>query len=106
MVGDAKNVLTLKKIYPDEESAKHAADAIFKIISAGVATFSINLALGRPDLFTQTPVVVSGFKEVINRQQWIITKLEHSLSASGLTTKLSLALMLEEGSYVFSESQN
>lgn len=106
MVGDAKNVLTLKKIYPDEESAKHAADAIFKIISAGVATFSINLALGRPDLFTQTPVVVSGFKEVINRQQWIITKLEHSLSASGLTTKLSLALMLEEGSYVLSESQN
>lgn len=106
MVGNAKNMLTLKKIYPDEESAKYAADAIFKIISTGVATFSINLALGRPDLFTQTPVVVSGFKEVINRQQWIITKLVHSLSASGLTTTLSLAVMLEEGGYVLSESQN
>lgn len=106
MVGDAKNILTLKKIYPDEESAKYAADAIFKIVSTGVATFSIKLALGRPDLFTQTPVVVSGFKEMINRQKWIITKLVHNLSAAGLTTSLSLAVMLEEGSYILSESSN
>ncbi|KAB1493179.1 phage late control D family protein, partial [Serratia proteamaculans] len=58
-----------------------------------------NLAMGRADLFPETPVAVRGFKRVIDEQAWTITKVTHSLSNSGYTTALELEVKLSDVEY-------
>lgn len=67
--------------------------------SAMVAEFSISLATGRADIYTETPVKVSGFKRVIDEQDWTITKVTHFLNNSGFTTSLELEVRLSDVEY-------
>jgi len=61
-----------------------------------VATFSIQLARGRADLYTEMRVKVSGFKQQIDTAEWIITTLTHGLSAeSGYTTSIELEVKID-----------
>lgn len=99
MVGSKENILVLGKIYADQASATRAADAIFKQIQSGIASFSIKLALGRADLFPQTPVIVSGFKDVIDSQRWIIDSVEHNVADKGFVTTLKLKVYLDDITY-------
>ena len=48
--------------------------------------------MARADLFPETPVLVNGFKRVIDEQAWIISEVVHTLSGSGFTTQLNLEL--------------
>ncbi|WP_286011669.1 phage baseplate assembly protein V [Escherichia coli] len=64
-----------------------------------VAEFSISLATGRADIYTETPVRVSGFKRVIDEQDWAITKVTHFLNNSGFTTSLELEVRLSDVEY-------
>ena len=64
-----------------------------------VAEFSISLATGRADIYTETPVKVSGFKRVIDEQDWTITKVTHFLNNSGFTTSLELEVRLSDVEY-------
>lgn len=53
----------------------------------GKATMELTLALGRPELMPQTPVVLQGFKDVIDNTPWLVVKPTHTLSNNGLTTR-------------------
>ncbi|HAM5180967.1 TPA: hypothetical protein IF864_003831 [Escherichia coli] len=64
-----------------------------------IAEFSISLATGRADIYTETPVKVSGFKRVIDEQDWTITKVTHCLNNSGFTTSLELEVRLSDVEY-------
>lgn len=64
-----------------------------------LAEFSISLATGRADIYTETPVSVSGFKRVIDEQDWTITKVTHFLNNSGFTTSLELEVRLSDVEY-------
>ncbi len=64
-----------------------------------LAEFSISLATGRADIYTETPVKVSGFKRVIDEQDWTITKVTHFLNNSGFTTSLELEVRLSDVEY-------
>jgi len=99
MAGAKENLLVLSKIYADQESATRAADSVFKQIQSGVASFSIKLALGRADLFPQTPVVVSGFKDVIDSQRWIIDSVVHDVADKGFVTTLNLKVYIDGITY-------
>ncbi|EGT6551863.1 hypothetical protein MRB63_002101 [Escherichia coli] len=68
-------------------------------LQRGVAEFSISLATGRADIYTETPVKVSGFKCVIDEQDWTITKVTHFLNNSGFTTSLELEVRLSDVEY-------
>lgn len=68
-------------------------------LQRGVAEFSIILATGRADIYTETPVKVSGFKRVIDEQNWTITKVTHFLNNSGFTTSLELEVRLSDVEY-------
>ncbi|KAB1949371.1 phage late control D family protein, partial [Escherichia coli W] len=59
----------------------------------------ISLATGRADIYTETPVKVSGFKRVIDEQDWTITKVAHFLNNSGFTTSLELEVRLSDVEY-------
>lgn len=99
IVGSNENLLVLSKIYADQASATRAADSIFKQIQSGSAAFSIKLALGRADLFPQTPVVVSGFKDVIDSQRWIIDSVVHDVADKGFVTTLNLKVYIDGITY-------
>ncbi|MEC5345094.1 phage late control D family protein [Brenneria populi] len=99
MVGTDENVFTLTTVYATKAQAMRAAQAKWNKLQRGVAEFSITLAMGRADLFPETPVQVKGFKQVIDEQAWTITKVEHSLSNNGYTTALSLEVLLSDVEY-------
>jgi len=56
-------------------------------IERGKATMELTLALGRPELMPQTPVVLRGFKDVIDTTPWLVVKLTHTPGDGGLTTR-------------------
>ena len=98
--GSKNKIKVLRYLYANEESAIEAAKSEMKKIQRGTAFFKLKLALGRPDLFTEMPVEVDGFKPEINSTQWTIAKCTHSLSKqSGFTTEVELEIKPQEQSY-------
>ncbi|WP_336996540.1 phage late control D family protein [Leclercia sp. UBA7405] len=105
MAGEADNVFALTTIFASKAQAMRAAQAKWDKLQRGVAEFSISLAMGRADLYPETPVRVTGFKRVIDEQSWIITKVTHSLSNGGFTTSLELEVKLSDVDYDSEEAR-
>lgn len=99
LVGAEDNVFTLPTVYATQAAAMRAAQAKWEKLQRGVAEFSLSLAMGRADLVPETPVQVSGFKQVIDAQRWIVSKVVHNLSNSGFTTAVELEVLLSEITY-------
>jgi len=96
LIGTDENVLVLSRTYANRANAERAAKMQWERLQRGVATFSIQLARGRADLYTEMPVKVSGFKQQIDAGEWIITTLTHSLSAdNGYTTSIELEVKID-----------
>lgn len=102
LVGADDNVFTLPTVYATQAAAMRAAQAKWEKLQRGVAEFSLSLAMGRADLVPETPVQVSGFKQVIDAQPWIVSKVVHNLSNSGFTTAVELEVLLSEITYSLS----
>lgn len=99
LAGTEDNVFALTTVYATKATAMRAAKAKWDKLQRGVAEFSLTLAMGRADLFPETPVRVSGFKAVIDVQPWIISKVTHSLNGSGYTTALDFEVLLSDVEY-------
>ncbi|WP_058973933.1 phage late control D family protein [Type-D symbiont of Plautia stali] len=96
LIGTDENVLVLSRTYANRANAERAAKMQWERLQRGVASFSIQLARGRADLYTEMPVKVSGFKQAIDAGEWIVTTLTHSLSAdSGFTTSVDLEVKID-----------
>ena len=89
-------MLVLSHTYANQANAERAAKMQWERLRREVATFYIQLARGRADLYTEMPVRVSGFKQQIDAGEWIITTLAHSLSADrGFTTRIELEVKID-----------
>ena len=99
LAGSEDNVFTLTTVYSSKATAMRAAKAKWEKLQRGVAEFSLTLAMGRADLYPETPVQVSGFKSVIDAQPWLISKVTHSLSNNGYTTQLDFEVLLNDVEY-------
>jgi phage protein D len=99
LVGAEDNVFAIPTVYATQAAAMRAAQAKWEKLQRGVAEFSLSLAMGRADLVPETPVQVSGFKQVIDAQPWIVSKVVHNLSNSGFTTAVELEVLLSEITY-------
>ena len=99
LAGSDDNVFAITTVYATKAAAMRAAQAKWDKLQRGVAEFSLTFAMGRADLFPETPVRVSGFKSVIDAQPWIISKVTHSLSGSGFTTALEFEVLLSGVDY-------
>lgn len=83
----------LPHLYPDEASARLAAQARVESLQRLSAKMEITLASGREDLVPETPVTLAGFKSQFNEVRWTITTVEHKIALQdkkGFITKLSL----------------
>ncbi|WP_431821004.1 phage late control D family protein [Burkholderia sp. F1] len=92
VVGDekGKNTKVLPQDYATEAEAHAAAQAEYARIQRQQATLTCTLALGRPELFPEMPVTVSGFKPEIDDTPWLVKKATHKLGSEGFTTELEL----------------
>ena len=82
---EGQKIKTLRHLYATESGAWSGARGAFKKIQRGVAEFSITLAVGRPDLYPETPAVVQGFKPEIDAEAWLITEVSHKIDSGGYT---------------------
>lgn len=96
LMGTEGNVLVLGHTYANKGNAERAAKAAWQKLQRGVATFSIQLARGRAELYPEMPVKVQGFKTEIDVADWLLTTVTHSLSDGGYTTALELEVKIDE----------
>jgi phage protein D len=85
-VGSGNPWVELDEIFPSEAAALAAAQAKFKRVVKSSKTFRFTVG-GRPDFFAESPIVLTGLSAKIPAN-WIILRVEHSLSSSGFTTSV------------------
>lgn len=88
IAGNKKTLKTLRTVYATEADAMHSAKAEWQRVQRGIATFALDLARGRADLYPEIPVRVSGFKPDIDATAWLASRVEHKLDSAGFTTSI------------------
>ena len=83
-------IKTLRNLFASEAGAASGARTAFKKLMRGMAKFDITLAIGRPDLYPETPVTVQGFKAEIDNEKWLINEISHKLDNNGYTCAIKL----------------
>ena len=81
----------LSRLLDATATALRGARAAFAKLQRGVATFSITLAIGRPELRTELPVTVSGWKPQIDATNWLVSQVTHTMG--GYTTTVELEMI-------------
>ncbi|MDO8933363.1 MAG: contractile injection system protein, VgrG/Pvc8 family [Rhodocyclaceae bacterium] len=92
----ADNIKTIRHVYATKENARRGARAKWRELQRGVATFSITLASGRPELIPETPATVRGWKPAIDSTDWITARVVHNVTDAGYTTAASLVIRATE----------
>lgn len=91
IAGEKGKVKHLKGTFANKEEAERASKAKMAEIKRQMAKFSITTAYGIPEMSTESPVKLSGFKAEVDKLKWIVEKATHSYTKSGgLTTQLDL----------------
>ena len=94
---NSEKIKTLRHTYATEQSAMNAVKRHFDKLQRGVATFSLNLAVGDAELIPEMPIQLQGFKAEIDSSDWIISQVTHNVSPdSGFTTQIECELKVEE----------
>lgn len=89
--GEKGKIKRIKGTFANQAEAERAAHAKMAEIKRQMAKFSINLALGMPEISTESPVKLDGFKNEIDQLNWIVEKATHSFAKNGgLTSQLEL----------------
>lgn len=92
----ADNVKTLRHVYSSRANAIRAARAEWRRLQRGMANFTLTLAYGRPELFPETPAIVTGFKPQIDNTDWIITRVVNQIGDNGYTQQLEFEIKATE----------
>jgi phage protein D len=85
-VGSGDPETEVGEIFSSEKSALAAANAKFKRVVKSNKTFRFTTG-GRPDFFAESPIVFTGLSSKIPTN-WIISRVEHTLSTSGFVTQV------------------
>lgn len=88
--GSSGNRKVLRTPYPTADEAADAAEAEWRRIRRAVARMDLTLAKGRPDLITEQPVTLDGWKPAITAHDWLTAEITHRLDGNGYTTALQL----------------
>jgi len=83
LAGKNGHVKILRGDFPAEADAKRAAEAELARVKRGAATFTLDLAIGRPDIFPEMPVKLAGWPDAIIAYEWIVAKTTHKLDGNG-----------------------
>lgn len=93
VAGSDDNAKRLGRVYGSEAAARRAAESHFKQQQRKAATFALELAAGRPDIYPDQRLTVSGFKPEIDAAGWLVVEVAHTLDgAGGLKSTLQMEL--------------
>jgi uncharacterized protein len=87
--GTAKPAFILRHTYDSKDKAVEAAKAKLESLNQGTNTCEVSLALGNPNLFAESPLLLVGFRPGVSNTTWVCTRVEHSFSNSGFKTSLT-----------------
>lgn len=81
----------LRKVYASEEDAKQAARSESSRLARQVAKMTTKLTYGRPDIFPERPIALTGFKSEIDARKWVVSECTHTMDGEGgLSTSLTM----------------
>lgn len=92
IIGSTGNVKVLRTTYSSKKTAERAAKAEWEKLQRNVASFSVTLAKGRPELFPEVPIKVVGFKQDIDTLPWLLTRVIHNITDGGFTTAMEMEI--------------
>jgi len=84
-----KPAFIIRHTYESEEKAIEAAKAKLEALNQGTNTVEVSLALGNPNLFAESPLILVGFRQGVSGTTWVCNRVEHSFSNAGFKTSLS-----------------
>nr|WP_233282014.1 phage late control D family protein [Pseudomonas mangiferae] len=97
VAGNGDTLMELRHTYGDRDTALRTAQAHWRRLQRGKASFRYTLAQGRPDLIPEMTYTVSGMKAEIDGVIWQGSHVQHSLTAEGgLSTSLDLESQLAD----------
>jgi phage protein D len=88
-VGSGEPQSEMGRVFTSEKEARAAANAKLKRVVKSNKTFRFTTG-GRPDFFAESPIVFTGLSPKIPAN-WIISRVEHALSAGGFMTSVECA---------------
>lgn len=88
--GGVKHRHRIRRVFHSKTDAQAAADAANRRAQRAAAEFSVTLALGRPDIYPEQAVHLSGFKPPADARRWLVAEIIHSLDPSGFASELKL----------------
>ena len=90
VAGDPTNTQRLKPLFASQSEAQTAAATQWQQQRQGEFSLEISLAVGRPELITETPVQTTGIKPEIDAKNWIVESVSHEISDGGYVTAAAL----------------
>jgi|TARA_A100001518_G_scaffold309_1_gene273 hypothetical protein len=93
ITGSDENPKSLRHTYATEDDANAAAQSEWQRIQRGGAECTVSLAEGRPDLYPETPVTLSGWKAAIDARPWVITEVGHDLNDTAYTCSVNMEIL-------------
>lgn len=95
-VGDDTKEKRLRGTYASPEQAEAAANAEKDRLNRNMATFTLTKPIGMPEISTESPVELQGYKPQIDKLDWIVSRAIHHLEVKGgITTDLELEASLD-----------
>ena len=85
--GEQPSIYQDRRLYPNRDEALQAAQAMGVQLTSGVVTIDLTCA-GRPDIFAERPITLSGFRDPLNAT-WVIQSVTHEYSGKGYSTKIT-----------------
>lgn len=80
----------IRRVFHSEAEADAAAKAEAGRRKRAEASMDLQLLLGRPDIYPDRPVTLTGFKREVDATSWLIAEASHTLDSQGLRSKLKL----------------
>lgn len=88
--GSGKPELTLKHTYQSRDAAKRAAKSKLEAANRGGSKVQITALVGDPTMSAELSAVLTGFRDGIDGDGWVINGVTHSFTGSGYTCSLEL----------------
>lgn len=89
-IGKGEPVLTLKHTYQSKASAKRAAESRLKAVNRAKSKVQVSGLVGDPMMSAELEATLSGFRNGIDGDGWIINGVTHSFNSGGYTCNLEI----------------
>jgi phage protein D len=88
--GSGKPAITLKHTYQSKDAAKRAAKSKIEAMNRGGSKIQISGLVGDPTMSAELEAELSGFRDGLDGDGWVINSVTHSFTSSGYTCNLEI----------------